>query len=369
MTYQHIYRSWGSILKGRRPVLSLEITNKCPLSCPGCYAYQPNHVSGVGLESVADLSGEPLIAGVLALVKERKPLALFVVGGEPLVRVKELSRILPEVCKRGILVEVITSGVIAIPKEWNRLAGLKVVVSVDGLQPEHDRRRKPATYARILQNIQGHRVVIHCTVTRQMVESSGSLAKFVEFWNNREDVEGIRVSLYTPQVGESSREILTPEARRQVVADLDRLGRLHPKLRHSAAMMEAYLNPPGSPEACTFARITDCVSADLRTPVLPCQLGGEPDCSRCGCVAAVGLHAIDRYRLPGGVPVARVFQFSDWFGRQVAWFRSVLQGKPGSVGRETSVLRGPEPVGQVRALAAYVRHDAAPGDETAGKGS
>ena len=30
---------------------------------------------------------------------------------------------------------------------------LSVVVSIDGLQPEHDERRKPATYERILKNI------------------------------------------------------------------------------------------------------------------------------------------------------------------------------------------------------------------------
>ena len=34
-----------------------------------------------------------------------------------------------------------------------------------------------------------------------------------------------------------------------------------------------------------FAQATACVSADLRTPITPCQFGGQPDCSSCGCMA------------------------------------------------------------------------------------
>ena len=50
------------------------------------------------------------------------------------------------------------------------MSGLNIVVSIDGLQPEHDQRRKPATYARILESIRGHQVTVHCTITGQMMK-------------------------------------------------------------------------------------------------------------------------------------------------------------------------------------------------------
>jgi hypothetical protein len=117
---------------GRRPALTLELTNKCPLSCPGCYAYQPAHVLGRPLELIHEYKGDELVAGVLALLEERRPLGLFLVGGEPLVRIRELRALLPEICGRGIEVEVVTSGIVRIPSEWRQLKGL---VGQRGPQP------------------------------------------------------------------------------------------------------------------------------------------------------------------------------------------------------------------------------------------
>ncbi len=42
---------------------------------------------------------------------------------------------------------VVTSAVIPIPKDWMGLDRLTVAVSVDGLPPEHDIRRKPVCCA------------------------------------------------------------------------------------------------------------------------------------------------------------------------------------------------------------------------------
>ena len=78
-------------------MLSIEITRECPLSCPGCYAYGSNHLGGeVTLRELGDKRGDDLVRGVLALVDRHKPLHVTLVGGEPMVRHRELSRILPE---------------------------------------------------------------------------------------------------------------------------------------------------------------------------------------------------------------------------------------------------------------------------------
>lgn len=324
MHHADVFRAWGRILQGRPPTLSIEITTRCPLSCPGCYAYQPEHLAGTPLESLEDFQGDDLVAGILELVDRHRPLLVHLVGGEPLVRYRELSAVLPALDERGVRVEVVTSAVRPIPEAWSELDGVTVVVSIDGLQPEHDARRKPATYERILKHIQGHCIYVHCTVTSQMMERPGYLEEFVEFWSGRPEVAQIRMSFFTPQMGETSREILTPEMRRRAVAELARLGGAFPKLLFGEGMRKAYLDPPGSPEECIFARVTRCVSADLETVVTPCQFGGNPNCAECGCVASVGLHAVGAHRLPVGIRTGTVFDASLRVGSTVRRVRERL---------------------------------------------
>jgi len=91
-------------------------------------------------------------------------------------------------------------------------------------------------------------------------------------------------------------------------------------------MLDGLVQPPLSPQECIFARTTHCLSADLQTVVSPCQLGGNPDCASCGCLAAAALAAVGRYRLPGGIPVHRMFEWSEAVGRRVARVRAI--GKP-----------------------------------------
>lgn len=296
-------------------MLSIEITKECPLNCPGCYAYHPDHLAGAPLTSLADYRGDELIGGALDLIQAYRPLTVYLVGGEPLVRFRELNELIPEICRRGIHVEMVTSAVRPIPESWAEWSRLAINVSIDGLQPEHDERRKPATYERILKHIQGHRIFVHCTVTSRMMGRPGYLEEFVRFWSARPEVIKIRVSLFTPQVGETSEEILTKEMRRRAVAELDRLrGGRFPKLQVGWRFTEALLDPPRYPGECLFAQITECFSADLKTRVQPCQLGGHPNCRECGCAASAGLHAVGRYRLPGGVKVATVFEISRRIG-------------------------------------------------------
>src|SRR5438552_8272208 len=157
-----IMAAWGRILAGYTPVLSIEITRECPLRCPGCYAYGDDHLGGeLNLRDVRDFKGQDLVDGVLALVERHRPLHVSIVGGEPLVRYRELHVILPALAERRIHVQLVTSAVREIPREWCDLPRLTIVVSIDGLQPEHDRRRAPATYDRILRHIADRVVTVH----------------------------------------------------------------------------------------------------------------------------------------------------------------------------------------------------------------
>jgi MoaA/NifB/PqqE/SkfB family radical SAM enzyme len=310
--------SWASLLRGDIPALSIEITRECPLHCPGCYAYGDDHLGGaITLRQVRDLKGQELVDGVLGLVDRHRPLHLSIVGGEPLVRLRELNILLPILAARGVHVQVVTSAVREMPVEWHNLPRFSMTVSVDGLQPEHDARRTPATYERILKNIAGHRVTIHCTMTRQQVNRPGYIAEFLAFWSARPEVKQIWYSLYTPQVGEVSDEILRPEERRRAIDDLREMRRRYPKLVLPEGLLNVYANPPHSPDECIFARTTTTISADLTTSISPCQFGGAPDCSNCGCIASAGLAAIARHRLLGVIPVGAIFEGSLKIGAQV----------------------------------------------------
>jgi sulfatase maturation enzyme AslB (radical SAM superfamily) len=241
-----------------------------------------------------------------------------IVGGEPLVRFRELDILLPRLSEMGIAVHLVTSAVRQIPHHWARIKGLIVIVSIDGLQPDHDIRRKPATYERILINTEGYPFTVHCTVTRQMTGRPRYFEDFVSFWSARSEVRKIWFSLFTPQVGAEAEEILSPDERAQVLAALTTLRPSFPKMKLPDAVIAGYQKPPRSPAECIFARTTLNVTADLQTRITPCQFGGNPDCSQCGCLASAGLKAVSDYRLLGFVPVSSLYNASNAIGKAVA---------------------------------------------------
>jgi MoaA/NifB/PqqE/SkfB family radical SAM enzyme len=320
---REVVQAWGRILSGYRPNISIEITKECPLRCPGCYAYGDEHLGGGGvtLRGLSDYKGDELVERVMALVDQHRPLHVSIVGGEPLVRYRELGKILPLLAERDIHTQLVTSAVRTIPQEFAQIRRLQIVVSIDGLQPEHDVRRTPATYERILKHIEGHQITVHCTITRQQVRREGYLEEFLEYWQGNPHTRLIWLSLYTPQVGELSMERLTPDDRKRVIADMRRLRLKFPKLQMLDGMLNVYAEPPDSPENCIFAKTTDCYSSDLERRITPCQFGGNPDCSNCGCIASAGLEAIGRHRLKGGLPVGKIFYASLKVGQTVGRLR------------------------------------------------
>ena len=316
MKTSEIISAWRKILNGERPSLSLEITRECPLQCPGCYAYTDQHLGGgATLRSLNDRKGQQLIDGVLELVDRIKPLHLSIVGGDPLVRYRELETMIPLLLNRGIHVQVVTSAFRPLAPSWAGLTQMNVVVSIDGLQPEHDIRRAPATYDRIIKNIAGQNITIHCTVTGQMMKRPGYLKEFLEFWTPRDEIRKVWFSLFTPQIGDQLPEMLQPRERANAIADMLELRKQFPKLDMPEGLIRQFAAPPESPKDCVFALTTQTISADLKTKIVPCQFGGQPDCSSCGCVASMGLAAVAAHKLGGFIPVGAIFKMSLQIGR------------------------------------------------------
>lgn len=319
MEKTHVLKAWGRIITGYYPSLSVEITRECPLRCPGCYAYEPEHLGAVGpLRSLADRKGADLVEGVLALVRRYRALHVSIVGGEPLVRFRELDVLLPRLSEMGVEVQIVTSAVRPIPSAWSTIKDLLLTVSIDGLQPEHDERRKPATYERILKNISGHRINVHCTITRQMLARPRYFEEFISFWSDRPEVRKIWFSFFTPQRGVSVEENLSAFEREEVLAELLQLRERFPKAYLPDYVLAGYRKPPQSPADCIFARTTINFTADLTNRISPCQFGGEPDCSQCGCIASAGLNSLGERRLLKIVPVKTIYQASDAIGKRAA---------------------------------------------------
>jgi MoaA/NifB/PqqE/SkfB family radical SAM enzyme len=322
-----VVRAWGKILRGQAPVLSIEITKECPLRCPGCYAYEDAHLGGdATLRSLTDRKGQELIDGILEVADQYRPLHLSLVGGDPLVRYRELEVLVPKLVERGIHVQVVTSAFRVIPAGWGSLPRLTVAVSIDGLQPDHDVRRTPATYERILKNIVDQKITIHCTITGQMMKRPGYLREFLEFWTPRAEIKKVWFSVFTPQVGDDLPEILTPAERARLIEELRILRLEFPKLDMREGVINQLASPPHSPAECVFAKTTEVLSADLKTQVKPCQFGGTPDCAQCGCMASMALSAVAAHKLWGFVPVGKIFSASVAIGD--AWSRRSPKPQP-----------------------------------------
>jgi sulfatase maturation enzyme AslB (radical SAM superfamily) len=291
------------------------------------------------LLGLRDRNGQKLIDGVLEIVDRLKPLHLSIVGGDPLVRYRELELMIPLLLDRGIHVQLVTSAFRPLSPSWATLRHMNIVVSIDGLQPEHDVRRGPATYDRILKNIAGQKITIHCTITGQMMKQPGYLKNFLQYWTPKPEIRKVWFSLFTPQVGDLLPEMLKADERQRAIADMLELRTEFPKLDMPAALIRQFAAPPRSPKDCVFAITTQTLSADLKTKIVPCQFGGNPDCGSCGCVASMGLAAIAEHKLGGIVPVGAIFKASVRVGQ-------IVRGRSEPIAELPAVAKGLRVLGE-----------------------
>jgi hypothetical protein len=101
-------------------------------------------------------------------------------------------------------------------------------------------------------------------------------------------------------------------------------------------MIRQFAAPPHSPAECIFALTTQTLSADLKTKVVPCQFGGNPDCGACGCAASMGLAAVGAHRLAGLIPLGAIMRASMRIGQA----RSRRSAPPPAIEDQLRVLPG-----------------------------
>ena len=152
----------------------------------------------------------------------------------------------------------------------------------------------------------------------------GYLDEFLRFWSSQPQVNRVWFSLFTPQRGATDAEILPPAQRAAVIAELRTLRVKYPVLELPEAAIRELESPPSSPESCIFARTTTTISADLRTRITPCQFGGDPDCTQCGCIASMALAAVGNHRVAGRLTAGHLFMVSDQVGKRWNQVRQYL---------------------------------------------
>ena len=141
------------------------------------------------------------------------------------------------------------------------------------------------------------------------------------------------MSLFTPQIGEKSYEILPRDRRMQVISELLELREKFPKLAMPPDVLKAFADPPPNPQSCIFAKTTTTITADLTSRITPCQFGGTPDCTQCGCMASAGLKAVGDYRLPFiGIKAGTIYNASLEVGSLVARMRKLPNATPNGRG-------------------------------------
>ncbi len=304
-----IMRAWGMILQGQKPTLSIEITKECPLRCPGCYAFEDQHLgTGVNLRQLGDFKGDELVRRILKLADEHRPLHLSLVGGDPLVRYREVGQVLPHCWP----VESLPVGLQRVPGDdgcTEVYAGLRSRCRWTGSHP-CSMPAQTATYERILKNISNQRVTIHCTITGQMMKRQGYLEEFIQFWSGVDAVEKVWFSMFTPQRGDEMPEILTTAERAEAIRVIHDLRERYPKVAMPKRLVDHFNSPPSSPSDCIFSQVTETISADFQTSITPCQFGGDPDCSQCGCMASMALAAVGAYKVGGLIPAGALFRGS-----------------------------------------------------------
>jgi hypothetical protein len=141
--------------------------------------------------------------------------------------------------------------------------------------------------------------------------------EFLGFWSAQKEVRQIWMSIFTPQKGDTAEEILSAAERERVLNELVELRSIFPKLFLPDPVIAGYRHPPKTPDDCIFAGTTLNVTADLESTIAPCQFGGDPDCSNCGCFASAGLNAVGDHRLLGVLPVRTLYNISSKIGKRI----------------------------------------------------
>ncbi len=261
----------------------VDVTDRCNLRCKHCFYFREEHDS-------REMASEEFLNGLKVLQKRHNIISMGWSGGEPLYR--------PDVVQKGAKLfainQLFTNGTLSIPKIRN----LMPFISLDGTQPIHDEVRGKGTYDKIMENLR--------TTSARTVFFLATFHKFNEMCIEEmvqelsafgRPVVGMIAMLFTPL--KKYKEIkgyrhsttqknlldLSWDARDQIIQRLLALKKSYPNfLLNEEVDLEMMLseNAPEATARCNMPQRTLTLDLNLNRK-LPCVLGADVDCSKCGC--------------------------------------------------------------------------------------
>jgi organic radical activating enzyme len=263
----------------------VDLTDRCNLRCRHCFYYRNERDS-------REMADGPLLEGLATLRDRHDIRSLEWCGGEPLVR-RETFEAGAALFPHNVLY---TNGTRELPV----ISNVTVCVSLDGPPAMHDYIRGDGCFERVAENLAKTRdrtVVILCTLNRanaphleeflqsvERMERPGLFLPvfFLIFTPLREyrEVEG-----YAYTAEQRDRLPFGWEERDRLLGEIGRMRRKYPgRILNSDLLLELMhsSNAAACIAACNRPQVT--LSLDLRLErKLPCVLGPDVDCSRCGC--------------------------------------------------------------------------------------
>jgi MoaA/NifB/PqqE/SkfB family radical SAM enzyme len=263
----------------------VDLTDRCNLRCRHCFYYRNERES-------RELPGEQLLQGLETLRDRHNIRSMEWCGGEPLVR-REVFEAGAALFEHNMLY---TNGTLGIPKIDN----VTVCISLDGPPELHDYIRGDGCFERVardLAKVSDQMVLILCTL------NTANAPHLEEFLRSIERLEHDGLSLpvffliFTPlrryrevegyQHSAEQRDHLafTWEQRDRLLEEIGRMRRKFPdRILNSELLLELMhsSNARYCIERCNRSRVTLTLDLQLERK-LPCVLGPDVDCERCGC--------------------------------------------------------------------------------------
>ncbi len=256
-------------------LMSIDVTYRCNLHCVHCYFSRQDFTSELSLDKWVDLLEKMRSRG--------KPLYICGwLGGEPLLR--------PEVIESGKSFFksniIFTNGTMELPS-W---PDCTFVVSVPGTKIHY--QELTGAEGRIYDLVKDHanrpdlRVIVSFCITRK---NASSILSFLPEWQNDTKIRGVFFEFHTPRMDEGKELCLDWTERDSVLDTLLNLKKTYKDFIYNTSQMlklmkSAHLKKILSD--CPFSHIG--LSLDPTGHIkLPCTLGLEADCGRCGCILPV----------------------------------------------------------------------------------
>ena len=261
----------------------VDVTDRCNLRCKHCFYFREEHDS-------REMESEEFLEGLKILKERHNIISMGWSGGEPTLR--------PEVLERGTKLfrmnQLFTNGTNPIPK-FRRCIPF---ISMDGTREYHDKVRGKGVYDKIMKNVEetkANPIVFLSTLHRLNEHCLEDMVK--EFSEMGSPVFGIHFMLFTPlkeykeikgyQHSVTQKNILNLswEERDQIIDRLFELKKSYPNflvMEEGTLEMMKSENAPTATSKCNMPERTLTLDLNLNRK-LPCVLGADVDCTKCGC--------------------------------------------------------------------------------------